>query len=64
VERKATIGAIVGVIASLESLEAIKYLLGIGELLTGKMLIVDGLSMNIRKVTMPERNEHCESCGA
>ncbi len=64
VERKATIGAIVGVIASLESLEAIKYLLGIGELLTGKMLIVDGLSTNIRKVTMPERNEHCESCGA
>lgn len=39
------IGAAAGIIGSIQALEAIKYILGIGELLSGKMFIIDGLSM-------------------
>lgn len=62
VERKATVGAVAGVLGCLEALEAIKYLANIGDLLTGKMLVIDGLNMEVRKITLPERTSDCEVC--
>lgn len=56
------IGAICGVIGSLQSLEVIKYLTGSGELLTGKMLIFDGLSMKFRTVNF-KKSSFCKVCG-
>ena len=47
----------------IQALEAIKYLLGIGELLTGKMLVMDGLTMNTRVVKFPSKNKNCRVCG-
>ena len=52
------IGAIAGVIGSLQAMEAIKYLLGNGELLTGYLLTYDALKMEFRKVKLPEHKEH------
>ena len=39
------IGAMGGVIGSLQAMEAIKYLLGVGDLLTGALLTFDALTM-------------------
>ena len=52
-----------GIIGCIQALEAIKYLLGIGELLTGKMLVMDGLTMNTRVVKFPSKNKNCRVCG-
>lgn len=57
------IGAIAGIIGSIQALEAIKYLLGIGELLTGKIFIFDGLTMKTRAAKFSHKNEHCRVCG-
>lgn len=57
------IGAVAGIIGSIQALEAIKYILGIGELLTGKMFIIDGLSMKTRIAEFPKKNKNCKVCG-
>lgn len=58
------IGAVAGVIGSIQALEAIKYLLGVGELLTGKIFVLDGLSMGTRLVPVHKKNERCRVCGS
>ena len=55
-------GVMGGVIGTLQATEALKYLLGIGTLLTGCLLTYDALSMAFRKVKLP-RNETCAACG-
>lgn len=57
------IGAVAGIIGSIQALEAIKYLLGIGELLTGKIFVLDGLSMRTRIVSVNKKNDRCKVCG-
>lgn len=57
------IGAVAGIIGSVQALEAIKYLLGAGELLTGKLFMLDGLSMKTRIVKFKSRNLDCKVCG-
>lgn len=57
------IGAVAGVIGSIQALEAVKYLLGIGELLTGKIFVMDGLSMRTRIARFPSKNPNCKVCG-
>ncbi len=46
------LGPVPGVIASLQSLEAIKILAGIGEPLASRLLIFDGLSSTFREVQL------------
>lgn len=48
------IGAMAGVIGWLQAMEAIKYLTGAGELLTGYLLTYDALKMQFRKVKLPK----------
>ena len=57
------VGAMAGIIGSMQALEAIKFITGQGELLTGSMLIFDGLKMEWRKVKLPGRNPRCPICG-
>lgn len=57
------LGAVVGVIGSLEATEAVKLLTGIGEPLIGRMLTVDALTMTIRRVPLPTRVPDCPVCG-
>lgn len=56
------IGAMAGVIGCLQAMEAIKYLTGAGDLLTGYLLTYDGLKMEFRKVKLPKDKE-CGVCG-
>lgn len=55
-------GAIPGLIASIQVTEAVKYLLGQGELLTNRMLIYDGMSMCFELVEVL-RDPDCPDCG-
>jgi molybdopterin/thiamine biosynthesis adenylyltransferase len=56
------IGAVGGVIGSLQAMDAIKYIIGKGELLTGYLLTYDALKMEFRKIRLPD-NKNCAVCG-
>ena len=55
------IGAMAGVIGCLQAMEAIKYIIGQGELLTGRLLTYDSLKMNFRTIKVP-RDYNCAIC--
>lgn len=57
------LGTIAGVIGALQATEVIKYLLGIDTLLTSKLLLLDGLHMQFRTITVPKNSQHCRVCG-
>jgi molybdopterin/thiamine biosynthesis adenylyltransferase len=52
-----------GVIGSLQAMEAIKYLAGVGKLLTGSLLTYDALTMEFRKIKLPGQKSDCAVCG-
>ena len=56
------VGAVCGIFGSIEAAEAIKYIIGKGELLTGKLLTADALTMTFRKIAIP-RDPDCPACG-
>ncbi len=57
------LGALAGVIGSMMALEAVKWITGAGETLSGRLLIYDALSAEIRTVGLPPDPE-CELCGS
>jgi molybdopterin/thiamine biosynthesis adenylyltransferase len=57
------VGAVCGVIGSIQAMEAIKYIAGIGELLVGRLLAYDALSAKFRSVSLPEASPSCPVCG-
>ena len=48
---------IVGIVGSIQALEAIKVRLKIGKNLCGRLLMIDGFSMNIREIKLPTNME-------
>ena len=56
------LGALAGVIGCLQAAETLKFLLGIGQLLTNRLLICDALGMHFREVSV-NRNPECPICG-
>ena len=62
-EQAGVLGALAGVMGSLQASEALKLLLGIGESLAGHMLLYDALDTRFRKIKVtPDR--HCATCGS
>lgn len=59
---KGPLGALPGIIGSIQATEAIKHLLSIGTPLTNTLLSCDTLTMNIRNITVT-RDLHCPLCG-
>ncbi len=57
------LGAATGVLGSIQACEAIKYLLGIGRLLTGRILKIDTLAMDFRIIKIPHSSRDCDVCG-
>ncbi len=55
-------GVTPGVIGTIQATEAIKFLLGIGELLTDRLFVYDSLSLRPRTVPV-ERDRRCRLCG-
>ena len=56
------LGALTGTLGSLQATEVAKVILGIGEPLIGRLLLVDALSMEFR-VVKTRRNPECPLCG-
>lgn len=56
------IGALPGIIGSIQALEAIKYLAGLGVGLNGKLFHIDTLGMNSGKINISPA-EDCPVCG-
>ncbi len=56
------LGVLPGIIGSMQALEAIKLITGIGQPLLGKLLHVDTLSMRFRSITL-RRDPDCAVCG-
>ncbi len=56
------LGAVAGVIGTIQANEALKYILGIGNLLTGKLLVFNALDSSFRQVNVP-KDPDCYVCG-
>ena len=56
------IGAMGGVIGSLQAMEAVKFITGVGELLSGYLLTYDALKMEFHKIKLPPRGKGCAVC--
>ena len=57
------LGAVAGVLGSLQAAEALKVILGVGNLLVGRILVMDLLAMRTRIVKVPKADD-CPVCGA
>ncbi|HEY2331604.1 MAG TPA: molybdopterin-synthase adenylyltransferase MoeB [Acidimicrobiales bacterium] len=56
------LGVLPGIIGSIQAMEAIKLLLGIGESLAGRLLTYDALEESFRTFKVP-RDPECPACG-
>ena len=57
------IGGVCGVIGTLQAMEAVKYIVGVGELLAGRLLTYDALRSRFQEVGPLPSNESCPVCG-
>lgn len=57
------LGATPGVIGTIQAMEALKYLAGVGATLKNRLLIVEGEDMTFTTIRV-ERSPSCPSCGA
>ncbi len=56
------VGAVPGIIGSMQALECIKILTGLGKPLYGRMLLLDGAQMELREIQIRKQKE-CPICG-
>jgi molybdopterin-synthase adenylyltransferase len=56
------IAPITGIVGSIQALETMKLIINAGETLTGRLLLIDGLTMNIKTMRF-KKNPGCPSCG-
>ena len=56
------LGVLPGLVGTIQATEAIKLILGIGEPLIGRLLLVDALGMSFRVVQL-RKNPDCPACG-
>ncbi len=57
------LGATPGIIGLIQTMEVVKYLTGVGELLADRLVIFDGFSMSFREVHIKRRPD-CVDCGS
>ncbi|HLY58410.1 MAG TPA: molybdopterin-synthase adenylyltransferase MoeB [Stellaceae bacterium] len=61
-EEAGILGAVAGVIGTLQATEVLKELLGLGESLSGTLLLYDALATSFYRVRIP-RDPACPACG-
>ena len=54
-------GPVVGMLGCLQATEAVKFLAGVGELLTNRLLIADTLTMQFHTIAT-RRDPNCPAC--
>ena len=57
------LGAVTGVMGTLQATEVLKEIMGIGESLSGRLVIWDALQAEFRKIRL-RRDPECAVCGA
>jgi molybdopterin/thiamine biosynthesis adenylyltransferase len=55
------VSPIVGIVGSIQAMEAIKLIIGIGDNLMGRLLVIDGLAMEFNSLRL-KKNPLCPSC--
>lgn len=55
------LGSVVGMLGAIQATEALRYIVGIGDLLINRLLIFNALNMNFRTVTF-QKNPECKVC--
>ncbi len=55
------LGVLPGIVGTMQATEAIKLIVGMGESLSGKLLLIDALSMDFRKLNI-KKNPDCKIC--
>jgi molybdopterin/thiamine biosynthesis adenylyltransferase len=61
-EKFPVMGVAPGVIGCIQATEVVKYIVGIGELLTNRFLIYDGLNLTFTELRV-KKDPNCEDCG-
>ena len=56
------LGVLPGIIGSIQALEAIKWILNLGNSLAGRLLLFDGMAMKLRELNV-RRDPDCPLCG-
>jgi adenylyltransferase/sulfurtransferase len=56
------LGVLPGLVGTIQATEAIKLILGIGDTLAGRLLLVDAMTMTVRTLTL-RRDPDCPVCG-
>ena len=56
------LGILPGLVGIIQATEVIKFILGIGDSLAGRLLLVDALGMNFRQLKL-RKNPECPMCG-
>ena len=56
------LGALTGLVGSIQAVETLKLILEIGDSLVSRLLLIDGLAMDFRTVKL-RRNPSCPLCG-
>jgi adenylyltransferase/sulfurtransferase len=61
-EKFPVIGVTPGVIGCIQATEVIKYIIGMGDLLTGRLLVYDGMTLEFKEFKIT-KNPQCDHCG-
>ena len=61
-QQAGVLGVMGGIMGSIQASEALKYIVGVGDLLTGKLLTFDAKKMEFRKINISHDNK-CAICG-
>jgi adenylyltransferase/sulfurtransferase len=61
-EEAGVLGVLPGIIGSIQANEIIKFIIGKGELLKGRLLTLNALDMRFKEFSF-EKNPHCPVCG-
>ncbi|WP_286829944.1 MULTISPECIES: HesA/MoeB/ThiF family protein [Kordiimonas] len=55
------LGAVAGMVGTMQALEVLKEITGVGDSLAGKMLMMDARDMAVRKINLPQ-DPNCPAC--
>jgi len=61
-ETAGILGAVAGVVGTLQAVEVLKEILGIGDSLSGTLLMYDALGTTFHRIGVP-KDPHCPTCG-